>query len=167
MKFNRKLMYIFEILAGVTSVSAVQVIQNAPPVPVSNGSTSLAVIVIGIFLLGLLSLALMIGFVFIIMKIYKKLAEYKRKKHDFLFGMFERDAIQCHTNRDTDMKHRNWKWLWVFWKRSPVFMQTKEGLKVVGFYDGEAYKKENYYIISINNKLTMFKSIDQVILIPM
>lgn len=167
MNLKKKITYFSQILLSVSSAFAVQVVQNTPNKESEALGAGLATIVIGVFIIGLLSLAFIVGFILVLMKIYKKLSEYRRNKSDFIYSMFSRDAMQCHTNRDKDMKFRNWKFLWIFWKRVPVFARTSDGLEALGMYNGEALKKESYYMISIFNKLTMFKAIDQIVIIPL
>ena len=126
----------------------------------------LIISVLTFLFISLLAIFLLAVFAYILFKIYTKLSEYNRKKKDFLYDMFLRDDMQCHVNRDQDMKFRNWKLLWMFWKRKSVLLNTSEGYKYVGEYSGECSKKEDYYLIAITNKITSFKRLNQVIMIP-
>lgn len=144
---------------------AVQVVTQETTNP-DVASKSASAIFLTFIILFFLGFSLILLFIAILVKIYKSLSDYKRKKQDFLFDLFEQDNSQCHINRNTFMKKRNWKRVWLFWKRSPVYINTKEGLTIIGGYNGECIKKENFYMVSLHNKLGMFKQIEQIIMIP-
>ena len=145
---------------------AVQVIQETTQPVAQEGASGLAVFILTIFFTGLIILGFLAGFLLVLLKIYKKISEYHRKKKDFIYSLYSADYGQCILNANPNMKKRNWKRLWLFYKRKPVYMRNKEGFEVLGYYDGECYKKEGYYCICLFHKLGMFKTYDNIILIP-
>lgn len=165
MKFNRYLIYLTQFITLSVPTFALQVLQEVKPEEPAI-SEGLAGTILTIFIVGILSLMFIILFVWILVKIFKKLSDHQRKKQDFLYEMFEKDVQQANFNRDKDMKYRNWKMMWIFFKRHPIYVNTERGLEIVGEYNGETYKKENFYLISIVNKLSMFKNLEQIIIVP-
>jgi hypothetical protein len=153
------------------STFAVKVIDNSDNVagtPANTGAQTVAGTIITFGVMAILGLCFFIIFAFILMKIWTKLTEYDRGKNDFLYEHFELLANQSHISHDTKFKKRNWKLIWIFWKRQPVFIQKSSGkVERIGDYHGETDKKENFYILAIQNKLGMFQYINQIIFIPM
>lgn len=105
--------------------------------------------------------------VMFLVRLYKKLSDYKRRNKDFLYYDFEYQVSQLHINSDPQLKYRNPRRFWIFWKRMPVYVDTEdEGYKFIGYYNGEGYKKEDFYMIGLYNKLGLFKYINQIVIIP-
>ena len=150
-------------------VNSVEIVQKTSLVdePVNEGLRSL---IIWIFSAGVMIL-LFLGFVFllaiIIVKIQKKMSDFMRKKKDFLYVNFEENLSQCHLNRDYSLKTRKMSTLWLMWKRNPIYLNSKsQGLIQIGEYDGETLKKENFFFLAVNNKLSFFKSKQTIIVFP-
>ena len=95
------------------------------------------------------------------------MSDFLRKKKDFLFANFEENLSQCHLNRDYTMKFRRLRSVFLLWNRNPIYMNTKNGLEQIGDYDGETYKKESYFFLAVNNKLSFFKSKQTIIVFPL
>jgi len=170
----KKLNYIVLIILMSALSFGIQVVQNEGGVSENISTTAtnegLKSIVITILTMGIIG-AGVIFFVFIfawiLMKVWKALTAYERKE-DFLYNVFSTYLNQSHINYDTKLKKRNWKFLWVFWKRKPVFVENSKGvLKFVGSYHGETLVKEGFFMLSIINKVTMFKHIEQIVFIPL
>lgn len=161
---NLRLLYLF--LTSIPLVNAVQIVQQNG-VPVEETGSSLAVFILTIFVMGIAILSFFLIFIFIILKIYKAISQHRRNKSDYIYKMYSQDYAQCHINRNTNMKKRNWKFLWLFFKRKPVYMRNESGFEVLGMYDGECYKKEGFYCLSLYHKIGMFKTYDNLILIPL
>lgn len=147
------------------SVFSVKVIEENNKQSSSSGGifalilTFLAIAFISVALIGLI--------VIFLVRIYKKLSDYKRRNKDFIYYDFEYQVSQLHINSDSQLKYRNPRRFWIFWKRMPVYLDTEdEGYKFVGFYNGEGYKKEGFYMIGLYNKMGIFKYINQIIIIP-
>jgi len=150
---------------GVKIVNDEQVNKSTPAV--NEGLQSFIITVFSFGIMALLFLVFIFIFAWILMKIWKKLTEVKRGKVDFLYNYFLTLLNQCHLNYDKKLKKRNWKFLWIFWKRKPVFMENSNGeLDIIGTYHGESFKKEGFYALAIYNKIGLFKYSSQIILIP-
>jgi hypothetical protein len=169
--FKKIFLILFTVITHFSISFAVQI------APTNNNNNNNGVdegfkgIVITIFTIGiifLLFVGLMILFAWILFKIYTKLSELNRKKKHLIYEMFSYDLMQCHFNSDTEMKKRNWKFLWLFWKRRPVYIEKDDGtLDIIGQYHGECYKKEGFYLIGLYNKVGLFKYVGQIIIIPL
>lgn len=163
-----KLKKIFiSILASLPVANAVQVVQQTTEPVAQDGASGIAVLLLTIFFIGLFVLGFVCVMLFIILKVYKAFSQYQREKDDFIYGLYKNDQNQCHVNRNPQMKKRNWKFFWLFFKRKPVYMRNDKGFDIIGMYDGECYKKEGYYCISLYHKIGMFKTYDNIILIPL
>jgi len=166
-RFGLVLLIVLSLFVNAYSVSVVKQENNTPP---KAENSVLRTIIIWVFVMSFISV-LVIGvvliFAWILVKIYKKLTEYNRRKKDFVYSvMFLNDLNRCHINRDKKLKKRNWKLMWVFFKRELVYYDDGNGYKPLGFYNGESINKENYYLISLYNKIGMFKFIEQIVIIP-
>lgn len=137
--------------------------------PVVEESGALKTFMITFFSIGaiILFIVFMVFIIaLIIMKIQKKIQDFNRKRKDYLFFDYEQNAQFCHNNRDYEMKYKNWRRVWITWKRSPVFCNTKDGLRQIGEYNGEALKKEGFFMVAVYNKIGLFKTIETIVLIP-
>jgi len=149
------------------SVNAIQVVQEESQQAQNEGVRAVIITVLSILFIVFLFSALIMAIVFVMIKIYQKLSDYKRKAKDYLYYDFEYQIQQCHINRDYELKYRNPRRFWIFWNRLPVYIDTKdEGLKFVGMYQGETKKKEGIYMIALYNKLSIFKYVEQIVLVP-
>ncbi len=163
---------ILMLIICISSAFSVQVVRQDNGVnKISKEDSQLKTIVVTVLTIGLIAMFFVFAvliFAWILSKIYKKLTDHNKRKRDFMYDMFESDANQCHINRETSMKIRNWKFLWFFWKRDPVWIdKEKSGLSTIGGYNGECIKKESFWLLGIYNKLGMFRFIEQVIVIPL
>lgn len=152
----------------IASSFAVQVVKQTQITqePENEGLRAIVLFIFGGGAIILFIGAIIFLLAWIMYKIYTKIQEYNRKKRDFLYYDFEHNATYCHVNRDTLMKHKRLRTFWIFWKRSNVYAKTKNGLEFLGYYNGEAQKKENYYMVSLYNKLGFFKYQESIIFIP-
>lgn len=165
----KKISYIFFILFMTLNTFAVKVVDSTgnPSPEVSAGAQGVAVTILTFGILGFFFVIFIFIFAWILLKIWKKLTSYQRKE-DFLYSVFETNLNQTHINHDTLLKKRNWKFIWIFWKKNPVFIENEKGkLEVVGSYYGESLKKEGFFMLSVSNKLSMFQTIEQIVLIPL
>lgn len=122
--------------------------------------------IMGATILFIIFCGILLGIFWIMWKVYKKLTEYNRGKHDFVYNTFTHDLTQCHYGYDKNMKKRNWKLFWLFWKRKPVYIEGDNGLEAIGGYHGETYRKNGFYLIGLYNKMGLFKYLGQIIIIP-
>ena len=162
-----KIRYFFTMLALMPVTYGATVVQQAPPPVEASATSGLAELILTLIIIGMFIFIVVGIFLYIIMKIYKMFVEYRRGKSDFIFKLYTQDLKQCNIGRNTQMKKRNWKLLWFFWKRKPVYMRNDKGFEVIGNYDGETYKKEGFYCIALHHKLGMFRNYDNIILIPL
>ncbi len=162
----KKLMpYLTNTLLMSVPIFAVRVVETTATEQTNPASQGLAITILTIFIMSMFGLILLLGFGFAVFKIWTWLTDYQRNKDDFIYSVYQNDLLQCQVNADKEMKWRNWKFLWLLYKRRPVYANTSSGLRVLGFYDGEADKKENFKIIALYNQIG-FKMIDKIILIP-
>lgn len=163
---SKKLRTILLILSSMPIVNAVQVVQQTTPAVAEQGASGLATFILTIFIFSMIVIVVLGFFLYVLLRIYKSISEYTRKKNDFIFGLYKTDLAQCLRNSNPNMKKRNWKRLWFFYKRKPVYMRNKKGFDMLGMYDGECYKKEGFFCIALFHKLGIFKTYDNIILIP-
>jgi len=159
------------LIIFVLSVFNMFAIQIATPQTLQEevNQDTLRTVIVWFFsaLVMILGVALVIFIIImIIMKVQKKIRDFNRKKKDFLYFNFEENLNFCHFNRDPELKRRSKRWFWLLWKRAPVYCNTANGLVQVGEYQGETQKKENFYFLAIHNKLSMFSTVDTIIMIP-
>jgi len=150
---------------------AVQIVQDVKPIveePVVNsGLRTFMIWFFGLGTLFLFVVFILFLFAMMILKFQKKVSEYVRKKKDFLYFNFEENTQFCNNNRDYNMKRRKKRTLFLTWKRAPVYIQDSTGeLRQIGEYNGETNEKENFYMVSIYNKIGIFKTIETIVLIP-
>lgn len=164
----KKTLIVFYTIFLFVSAYSVQIVQDSPIKEKANeGLRSIVITIFSIGIMGILFLLFLGGFAWVIVKIWKQFTAYARKE-DFLYSVFENNLNQCHINHDSKLKKRNWRFLWVFWKKKPVYIENqKDELEVVGSYYGECLKKEGFYFMAISNKVSMFQSIEQIIVIPL
>lgn len=169
-KFKSILILLYLFLINVVYSVEVVPIKNIEEVTNNNpqNETLKGIIIFVFTILILIGLAALILILIVrgIIKIQKKIKDINKSKKDFLYKTFEINSELCHKNRDTDLKKRKLKTLFLTWHRSPIYIDTENGLKQIGFYDGETYKKENFLMIGIYNKLGMFKVNRTIILVP-
>ena len=163
---SNKLKYFLITLFLLPLSYGAQIVQQTPNAVAEEGASGVAVFILIIFVIGMLILGLIGGLLFILLKIYKAISDHNRSKEDFIFKIYEQDKSQCKVNANPLMKKRNWKRLWLFFKRKPVYMRNKNGFDVLGLYDGECYKKEGYFCLSLFHKIGIFKTYDNMIIIP-
>lgn len=149
----------------------VTIVQDTQPIvqeTTNEGLRNVIVYIGGFFTLILFIVFVLFIIMMIIMKINDKIKEFNRKRKDFLYYNFEENSQFCHNNRDYIMKRRRKRTFFLTWKRAPIFVQNDlEGLKQIGEYNGETFKKEGFYLVSVYNKLHMFKVIETIIIIPL
>lgn len=165
----KKIFITLIMFLNLSFINAVTIVQKTDlaPEPTNEG---LRTLLITIFSIGTMVL-LFVGFIFIlaimIIKIQKKMSDFLRKKKDFLFTNFEENLGQCHMNRDYKMKFKRMRSLWILWNRNPIFINSKsQGLVQIGNYDGETMKKENFFLLAMNNKVSIFKSKQTIVVLP-
>lgn len=108
-----------------------------------------------------------LGIIFwILYKIYNKIKDIRRKKTDLEYYKYTSDLKMCHLNSDSKFRRRNPLFLWLFWKRSPIYANTEHGKKMIGYYDGEAVKKEGFFLIALFQKHSLFQSETDVVIMP-
>lgn len=150
------------------STFAVQIVEQTEVKEVVS-SEGLKTFIVWFFSIGVSILAIVFFFfilALLIMKLQKKMSDFMRKKKDFLFSNFEEILSQCHLNKDYEMKFRRFRSLFLIWNRNPVYLNTSDGLKQIGDYDGETYRKESFFFLALNNKMSFFKSKQTIIVFP-
>lgn len=158
----KKILKFIPLFIIVPFVNAVTVVRETSKEAMDQGTSSVALTIFVMIIIGFFALCLSF---WVIWKIYKAISDYGKKRKDFLYENFEVDLKQCYIGKDNTMMKRNWKFFWLFWKRNYVYADTENGLKIIGNYNGETSKKENFYLISIHNKMG-FKNLYKIILVP-
>jgi len=122
--------------------------------------------VVGFTLLGLLIGGVFGLFFWVLWKIFKKVTENTRKSNDLVYNKFKTELELCDINRDIPYKYRNPKLFFLFYKRAKLFLETSYGRRFIAYYDGEAYKKEGFYLIGLYEKVGLFSYKRYIIIIP-
>lgn len=167
-KLKKILSFLLLTLFLFSPIYGVEIVKDVTEGSSEDRSTIQNVIVMGLTIMffGVLLATFVLICAWIFYKIQSKIEETSREKNDFYFSIFNRDRQNAHFNADARLKKKNWKMMWFFYKRKPVYAKTKKGLKLLGHYDGETDKKENFYILTVYNKLGMFSYRTRAILIP-
>lgn len=156
-------------LHSVILINAVEIVKKDEIKPAVNEefrSIFMTILTFGIIFL--IIVIILILLTWLLIKIWKKLSEVQRKQKHLIYDMFLFDMIQCHYGYDKTMKKRNWKLLFLFWKRRPVYIENQKGeLEIIGQYHGECLKKEGFFLLALYQKEGMFKWIGQVVVIPL
>ncbi|MFW6246892.1 MAG: hypothetical protein ACOC22_01810 [bacterium] len=171
-KLIKKFLSVFVFLQALALTFAVKVTETnaqAPAPKVSIASQIIVFLLVGFGIFLVIAL-IIIGIVFVLLKIHDKLENASREKEDFFYSDFLCDVKQCNMFKDSELKKRNWKRFWIFFKRNNVFVNPeKENFKVVGQYDGESIKTfhgESWVQIALYNKLGFLKFTRSIILVP-
>lgn len=107
------------------------------------------------------------GFIFwIIWKIYKKINEDRRTKDNTEYIKYLSDVKICKINSDNRYIKKHWWSFWLLKKRAGVYIKTQFGRKFIGYYVGEAVKKEEFFIMAIEQKNSFFARETDVVVMP-
>jgi hypothetical protein len=166
MKLNKILMSILLLVMLFSNVFSVVIVENAPPPEeekkplLTEGQKQFLVIA--------LIVTILLGLIFLLIWwIWKKIKENERKDKDLLFAKYLIDCKNTHLNRDHNLKYKNWKTLFFTYKRGDIILNTENGLKVFGRYDGELIVKDAFVLITLWRKQGFFKPAEQdIIIIP-
>lgn len=179
MKYFKTVLSVLLILfVVVNSVNAVTVVKQDPAQTNNNNNDKSAFETF----MGKLSWALIIGasaFLFILIfmffvvgLIYERVknfirAEY-RKQHDEQFSIYYTNHNICKRNARLDMRKSKWWTLWLWTKRSPIYLENDEGRKFLGKYDGHAFKKEGegWFMVAIHSFMGLKNTKDEILFIP-
>jgi hypothetical protein len=165
----KKIFIYLNLILSITFINAVSIVEKSSIVEetTNEGLKSIVLTIVTIGIMILLFLFFVFVLAVIIIKIQKKMSDYMRKKKDFLFVNFEENLTQCQLNKDPVMKYKRFRSLFILWTRNPVYMNSKKyGVSEIGSYDGETMKKENFFLLAINNKISFFKSKQMIIVLP-
>jgi hypothetical protein len=171
-RINRFFLYAGGYLA-IASSYAVEVVENAGEQTQntggdpSGGIRGAVIFIVTLMVMGVLVALVLLGFGWIVAKIYKKFVEENKRKRDFLYYNYLNNIKQCRKSADPKMKFRLKRYFGAFFRRRPVFIKKQDGsYEKIGDYDGEANKKESYHIIAIHNKTGIFKYETSILWIP-
>lgn len=166
MNIVRVISFMIFIIFSVGVTSAVQVVDSSNTNTDTSGVTYLLVT---IFVTGIAILIVIVVLILVAMMLFKWYSNfvdnYKGNK-DFLYHDSLNEIDQCHKLKDDSMKYRNWKTLFLSWKRHIVYIDDGQELKPIGTYNGETNKKQDLFIMSIYNKMGIFQYSQSLILIP-
>ncbi len=170
--FNRLFLYAGGYLA-IASTYAVEVVENAEEqagntaTDPSGGIKGVVVFIATLMVMAVIIALVLLGFGWMVAKVYKKFAEENKKKRDFLYYNYLDNLRQCRRGADSMMKYRLKRYFGAFFRRRPVFIRKSDGsYEKIGDYEGEANKKESFYILAIHNKTGMFTYDCSIIWIP-
>jgi hypothetical protein len=107
-------------------------------------------------------------FIWLIYWIWKKLQENQRKDTDLLYSKYLIDVKNTHQNRDRRLKYRNMFLLGLTWKRAEIILNTENGLKYFGYYNGELIEANNFILINCHRPAGFLNlgSEQDIIIIP-
>lgn len=161
----RKLMPLLLIIVLIANSSALTVVENNPFSGSGSGGDESASIG-SMIIIGLLGGLVVLLFYWLLMKVAKKVKDLRKSAQDFFYYKFLTDQKSCFINRDKRLKSRTWWSLWLFWKRSPVYLNDEGNFRKIGSYDGEMIKKESFVEIAVYTSLGLFKKDRFIILVP-
>lgn len=162
----KEIIFILTLIFLIGNTFAIQIIDPNQPInptePVKTFKDSVIQgVVIGI------ALGLIGGILWwIIQWIAKKFKDAQRKHKDLIYFKFLHEVNLCNINRDSSLKYRDWKWFFLAWKRTPIYIRNEEGLRLIGLYDGELNKKEGFKLLSIYSKKNFFTGENYILIIP-
>jgi len=121
--------------------------------------------------IGISAIALMIGLVILFIVwiglwLLKKFKDNRKQENDLEYFKYKSDIKMCIINCDPKFAYRVWYKLWIGKKRSLIYAKTENGRKVVGYYLGEAVKKEGFMLLGIRQKYGLFSFEDDVVIFP-
>lgn len=123
--------------------------------------------VITLTVIAIIGLIVFTIFYWIVKKIASKLKEGKKgKDKDYEFDKYTTDLRMIQINKDPKYKYRNPLTAFLFWKKARIFANTSLGKKFIGYYDGEAVKKEGFFIIGLEQRYSFFKRETDVLILP-
>jgi len=123
-------------------------------------------LVINISIISVLVMIVLGLIYWIVLKIYKKIKDIRKKKEDLEYYKYTMDLKMCHLNSDKHYRKKKAWTLWLFWKKADVYAVTELGRKFIGKYDGEAVKKEGFFLLSLEQKHSIFSSETDVVIFP-
>lgn len=123
-------------------------------------------LIIGVAFLGICVLIVFALVFWLATWIYKKIKDARRKGQDIEFFKYTIDLRMCNINRDSKYSYRVWYKFFLGFKRAKIYAKTSLGRKFVGYYLGEATKKEGFLLIGIRQKWGIFAYEDDVVIFP-
>lgn len=177
---NRVLIFLFLLVLLVANTGAVAIAPNDPSsTPQSKDSEDK-----GMFesFMESLSWALIIGasvFIFILVfffmligLIYEKVQQFiraeARKLHDVEFALFYSSQKLCKRNSRKNMRKPLWWTIWLYVKRSNIYIENEQGRTLLGKYDGHSWKKEGdgWLIVAVHSFMGLKNTQDEILIIP-
>jgi len=174
MKLDKIKKFWFVILAILLSVQvfALQVneVSNLPNSTKDSSHSIFTIIIFGLLLV-LVGVIFIGGFILLVVwlmtKFMKLFSDFQRANEDFFYKKFLQECELCHYGRDSQLIKRNWKMLWLFFKRTPILIKTNDNkIKCIGYYNGESTKIMGLTFIAFTNKVSMFKNKESILIIP-
>ena len=179
MKYFKMIVMTLMLLLVVNSVYSVTVVKEETASSNKNSKEDVSAFE---SFMSSLSWALIIGasfFLFIIIilffvvgAIYEKVKGFVRsefrKQHDEQFAIYYSNHNICKRNARTDMRKAKWWTLWLWTKRSKIFLENDEGRRYLGKYDGHAFKKEGdgWFMVAIHSFLGIKNTKDEILFLP-
>lgn len=124
-------------------------------------------------IVGIATIVILVGIVltiivFIIMWVIRKFSDNRKSTDDYLYYKFLLDYKMSKINANKAYKRKRLLTCFLTYKRSKIYLESSEGKKFLGFYDGEMYKKEGqgYFLVAIMQKVSFFKHETDLVIIP-
>lgn len=163
---NKKIIINFLLIIFTSfQIWGVNIVENAPIVK-EEASGGLGDVVAGGIGTGLF-LGLFVGvIILIIWFIVRKIRAGERKHTDLLYRKYKVELDKCVQNKDSRLKKRNWKTFFLTFKRADILLETEEGLKHFGYYEGEMVQKDKFLLIATYRITGIFTRDKDVMIIP-
>jgi len=162
MKIKNKL---FMLLSTLFFSSAFSI--TAIPQQQAKQQTSSNPLLIGFAFIVAIIILLIIITIIIVRSIIKKVKDEKRKWNDLVYALFSEWTNICRMSRNRLLKKRNWKFLFLMWKRAKVYVRSEtQGLKEIGFYNGESFTKDSAKLLDIYDKKGLFGGLNYILIFP-
>jgi len=147
-----------------SNIWGVQVIENTQIKETT--SSGLSNVVSGGIATGVM-FGLIIGIIIIIIWLILRYIKLNmRKNNDLLYSKYLLELDKCNYNKDSRLKWRSWKSFFLTFKRSEILLNTKDGFKMYGFYDGEMIQKDKFFLIATYRIISLFKRDKDILIIP-
>jgi len=144
----------------------IQEIQNQANTSVIGGVTIHWNVIMPIITIAIIGGIIIAIVMFIISKIVKRIKLNNRIKDDLEFRKYYLDKKNCEMNKKIKYKYKNPLTIWLLYKKAKIYLNTSEGKKFCGYYEGELVKKEGYFILAIELRQSFFKREVDLVIFP-
>lgn len=141
---------------------------------IADEPSAVSKIVAGISASLILGTIIMLGVVFfigwIVVLLYNKVMDWftekSRMSSNLIYSQFYINKELCKRNADKSMRKPTWWSVFLYVRRNKVFVENEKGRQLIGKYDGHAYNKNGFMMISLFNWFNIKEKKTELIIIP-